>query len=290
MNGKVFLVIDPDDTVTSIIKKSIVGFNPSSSIMQFKDLSAAISILDVSPVDCLIIDSVCLLDYGIDDFIHRYIDARILTNLVITTYGEGFSRLPDKVKSEYSIISKPIDIQTISTIIQQIAGSIQTEIIQQASLSNTQYNFCQQILFKLKSSIGARCILLSDMVGRILVSVGHVADISPELVTSLLGGGIATLLEAGKSLDDESQIHLSYREGSKTDLYAVNVGKDILLVIVISKTQGYSKLGTTWYYARHTALHLAEYLNLTFPKSEDSVFDDLSAKSISDELDKLFGE
>lgn len=243
MSGKTILVVDPDETVSNIIKKSFLGFDPTSSIMLFKDFIGVPLILDTTKLDCLITDSMCLIENGVDDFLSRYVDSQRIENLIITTYGEGYSKLSNSIKDKFTIISKPIDIQVFSEIVQKIVGPLQSEIVQQASLSSIQYSFCQQVLYKLKSSIGARCILLSDTVGRILVSAGDFSGYSPELITSLLGGGIATLLEAGKSLEDEGIIHLTFREGSRTDLYAVNVGRDILLIILIGKTQGYSRLG-----------------------------------------------
>lgn len=286
---KTFAVIDQDETVSNIIKKCIQGFNPIATIELFPDLQAAQLFLLGNNVDCLITDSICLLDYGVQDFFQAYVQTNHIHDLLITTYGEGFANLPDIVKDQYPIISKPIDYQLLSSIIQNVSGPLETEIVQQASLTSEQYTFCQKTLFRLKSSIGARCILLSDTVGRILSSVGDTNDINPELIVSLLGGGIATLLEAGKSLEDESVIHLSYREGKHMDLYAVNIGKDILLVLVVTKTQGYAKLGAAWYYARQSAILLADYLRITKPETRDMDFGNLSTDAISDELDKLFG-
>lgn len=286
---KNFVVIDQDETVSNIILKCIQGFNPIARIELFPDLKDAQLYLLENKVDCLITDSICLLDFGVQDFFKAFIQTNQIRDLLITTYGEGFSNLPDIVKDQYPIISKPIDYQLLSSIIQNVSGPLETEIVQQASLTSEQYTFCQKTLYRLKSSTGARCILLSDTVGRILSSVGDTGDINPELIVSLLGGGIATLLEAGKSLEDESVIHLSYREGKLMDLYAVNIGKDILLVLVVSKTQGYAKLGAVWYYARQSALHLADYLRITKPEAKGMDFGNLSTDAISDELDKLFG-
>jgi hypothetical protein len=289
MSGKTYLVIDPDETVSNIIKKSIQGYDPAATIMMLGDMSNASTILDASKVDCMISDSICLLDHGIEEFFQNYVTSKKLDYIIITTYGDGFAKLPDKIKDDYPIISKPIDLQAFQPIIQKISGPIKSEIVQQASLTSEQYSYCQKVLFRLKSSIGARCIFLSDSVGHVLAAAGDSSGLSVELITSLLGGGIATLLEAGKSLDDESQIHLTFREGSKFDLYAVNVGKDILLIIIINKTPGFSRLGSTWYYARQCALTLAEYLLLTAETSPAAGVGSLSTQTIDDELDKLFG-
>ena len=74
MSGKTYLVIDPDETVSNIIKKSIQGYDPSATIMMLGDMSNAGTILDASKVDCVISDSICLLDHGIDNFFHEYVN------------------------------------------------------------------------------------------------------------------------------------------------------------------------------------------------------------------------
>jgi hypothetical protein len=288
MSGKIILVIDPDITVANLIKKSILGFDPTSTLLIVDDFKQAQQIFDSRTVNCVIADSFCIIDAGEDQFLNIIQKKTTDHELIITAYGDGFNRLSPSIKDLYPVISKPLDIQVFTETIHKIVGPMQTEIVQQASLSSKQYTYCQEILYKLRSSIGARCILLSDSVGRILISVGDTTGLSTELISSLLGGGIATLLEAGKELEDEGVIHLSYREGSLNDLYAVNIGKNILLVILIRKSPGYSKLGTAWYYARQSALSLSQYLYSTDEKSVEKVFDQSSTQAINDELDKLF--
>jgi len=108
-------------------------------------------------------------------------------------------------------------------------------------------------------------------------------------MASLLGGGIATLQEAGKVLSDEAIINLTYREGTKTDLYAINVGTQFMIIILIDKKAGFAKMGSIWYYARQTALSLNEYLNdRSLDPSGDSESSDLDDQAVSDELDRLF--
>ncbi len=139
----------------------------------------------------------------------------------------------------------------------------------------------------LRNDVGARCIMLSDPVGRVLLSTGTIEGISSDTITSLLGGGLATLLEAGKELDQEVILNLSYREGQKTDLYALNIGKLLILIIIIDKGRFYNKLGTVWYYARQTALSLESYIAHSYTTQNQPVFEDVNGDTISNEIDRL---
>jgi hypothetical protein len=144
-------------------------------------------------------------------------------------------------------------------------------------------------MLALRHAIAARCIFLSDSVGSILVSAGDTANLTPELMTSLLGGGIATLQEAGKVLEDEAIINLIYREGTKTDLYAINVGANFLIIILVDKKAGFAKMGSIWYFARQTALSLDEYLNVRHADlASQGNLAEINHQEVSDELDRLF--
>ncbi len=289
MSGKKILIIESDETVKNIIKKSILGFDPTSTINSALDGLAAMQVIQEKIFDCLIIDAEMILTMGETGFNHFRKSFRESTQVVITGYSNSLKDLPKSIQESVSVVSKPIDQRSLSPILAGVIGPLKTEILQQDSLSSIQYQFCQEKLLGLRHLISARCILLSDSVGRILVTAGNTSDLAPELMTSLLGGGIASLQEAGKALMDEAVIHLSYREGRKTDLYAVNIGVSFLIIIIIDKTTGYSKLGSIWYYARQTALTLHDYLTSKPNLSESSQeVSNISDSAISDELDRLF--
>ena len=49
-------------------------------------------------------------------------------------------------------------------------------------------------------------------------------------IAALLGGSIATLIEAGRTIDnDEEAINLGYREAQKGNLYVINIGRSVLI-------------------------------------------------------------
>jgi hypothetical protein len=112
-----------------------------------------------------------------------------------------------------------------------------------------------------------------------------------EQIASLLGGGIATLIEVGRSLDgDPEAINLAYREGKNEYLYALNVGQQMLLIIVINRGPYSSRLGSAWYYAQQTALTLRDMLSKIENGSSHQLLDTVMDRAFDVELDKLFGE
>ncbi len=289
MSGKSILIIEPDETVKNIIKKSILGFDPTSTIKSALDAVDAMRIIQQKVFDCLMIDAEMILAMGETGYEHFRKSFPASISVVITGYTSSLKELPKSIQESVSVITKPIDQRSLYPILTGIIGPLKTEISQQDSLSSIQYQYCQEKLLALRHQISARCILLSDSVGSILVSAGNTAGLAPELMTSLLGGGIATLQEAGKVLMDDAIIHLSYREGKKTDLYAINIGVRFLIIIIIDKTIGYSKMGSIWHYARQSALTLHEYLTASHSASDSPhELSEISDSAISNELDRLF--
>lgn len=288
MSGKTILVLDQDETVANIIKKSILGYDPTSTVTIESSPINLAEKLKGHTFDCLIVDSIFAAEVK-----EIYLKAGINKNvtpptMIITAYGDSFHELSASTRGDTVMVQKPIDMRKFSELLAKVIEPLKTEISQQASLSSSQYAFCQEKLFELRSSAGARCIILSDSVGHILVSVGNASGLSSELITSLLGGGVATLHEAGNTLNDESVINLSYREGKKLDLYAINIGRNLLLVIVIDKTSAISRLGTVWYYARQSALLLQNYLAQPNTEVKTEGIGEINAQTVSDDLDKLF--
>ncbi len=190
-------------------------------------------------------------------------------------------------KDNLHFLQKPIDARQLFTIIEEILGPARNKDLGHFSLSRHQYSKCNEEIIKLRNNVNARCIMLSDPVGRVLISTGAIEGIASDTITSLLGGGLATLLEAGKELDIEGVLNLSYREGKSTDLYALNIGMVLILIIIIDKGRFYNKLGTVWYYARQAALNLETAILSSDADPDVPVFDDVDNETISDEIDRL---
>ena len=286
MTGKIILIIEPDEFVSSLIIKSFIGYDPNLLVTASTDAQEIFYLLSQKEVEIVIADATYLLE-----------QPTILSNLtdpdshtihtVLTGYSALESNYPLKVEGNIHFLSKPVDARNLYSLIEDILGPIRTRDLGHFSLSKDQFARCNEALIRLRNNINARCIMVSDPVGRVLISTGSIEGISSDTITSLLGGGLATLLEAGRELDQDAVLNLSYREGKKTDLYALNIGEVLILIIIIDKGRFYNKLGTVWYYARQTALSLdAEILKSNIAPNQP-IFNDVNNKTIDEEIDRL---
>jgi hypothetical protein len=108
-------------------------------------------------------------------------------------------------------------------------------------------------------------------------------------MASLLGGSIATLREAGRAMDgDQNAINLAYREGMREYLYALNIGRRMILILIIDRGQYSSRLGTVWYYAQRVAVNLRQILREAEYVDPQKIFDPKIDQAFNLELDKLF--
>ncbi len=286
MTGKKILIIEPDEFVSSLIYKSFVGYDPNLFVTSSSDTDEIVNLLSQQEVEIIIADAFYLLEQpaiisNLTDPNNRAI------HIILTGYGTVDDDYPLKIKGNIHFLAKPIDARNLYSLIEKILGPIRTKDLGHFSLSKDQFAKCNEALIRLRNNINARCIMVSDPVGRVLISTGSLEGISSDTITSLLGGGLATLLEAGRELDQDAVLNLSYREGNKTDLYALNVGEVLILIIIIDKGRFYSKLGTVWYYARQTALSLDSEILKSNNAPNQPIFNDVNNETIADEIDRL---
>ena len=286
MTVKNILIIEPDEFVSSLFNKSFIGFDPNLIVTASTDIQVILTFLSQQDVEIIIADAAYILEQPALISNLTDPDSRAI-HIILTGYDSLQSDFPLIVEGNIHFLSKPVDSRNLYSLIEKILGPVRTSDLGHFSLSKDQFARCNEALIRLRNNISARCIMVSDPVGRVLISTGSLEGISSDTITSLLGGGLATLLEAGRELDKEAILNLSYREGKNTDLYALNIGEVLILIIIIDKGRFYSKLGTVWYYARQTALSLdAEILKSNIAPNQP-IFNDVNNETIDEEIDRL---
>jgi hypothetical protein len=146
------------------------------------------------------------------------------------------------------------------------------------------------MLEQLQLDVGGRCIILTDNNGQIIANAGDVGRVPIEEISSLLSGGMATLQAAGEALDgDTKAINLSYRESERDNLYGINIGQQLMLIVIIESGKYSSRLGTAWYYARQTAVSLRKLIAQVDHHVAPQILEADIDGALDDEFDKLFG-
>jgi DNA-binding NarL/FixJ family response regulator len=283
------IIIDDDEMVRSILKRSLLSHHPGSQVLEVMDPSETGSMLQEQIFDVVIVDGGLLTEEG--SLMKEFLEANPPGALVVTAYPNVLGAVQSMGIPVNYTLGKPFELAGLNQLVQNLLANLDDSPQGESFLSQKLYQESYKLLQSLIADTHARCIVLGDSQGRILQEVGTTQGIPIDAITALLGGGIATLLEAGRSVDDEAVINLTYREGKSSDLYAINVGDQFTLILVIDRGPSYNRLGTVWFYARQAALNLATiFKELQQAEKPDQFFSDSNRNAVSDELDKLFGE
>jgi hypothetical protein len=259
---------------------------PDEEIFVSPDLDSIYELLRQSKFDFFIVDLIFLsrnfekLTSVLNDLTHHPI--LIILNQNGREIREMKERFPHQI-----YFSAP-DPKLLFDVISSHFFDRKTNLRQTLSMPEEVFSEIIKVLDQLLFETGARCILLSDTNGRLIAKSGEIDLLPIEAIISLLGGGIATLTEAGRIVDDDAVVNLTYREGSKSDLYAVDLLQNMLLILVIDHGFAYSRLGTVWFYARQSVIKVNNLLaNVKFTQPFQNVSESLD-QMISNEIDRLF--
>jgi predicted regulator of Ras-like GTPase activity (Roadblock/LC7/MglB family) len=210
--------------------------------------------------------------------------------IMITAYGSDALEAEAKRLNAYRYLTKPLDLNNFRQVVQEAMGNANSSSNNNLALSDGQHRQIGHLLDQLRRDVSARCLFLTNVKGKIVARSGNVERMPLEEIASLLGGSTATINEAGQLLDgDQSTINLVYREGQHEYLYALNIGQQLLLILIIDRGRYSCRLGTVWYYAQQVAVTLRETLNQTKRPASPATSEDSLDREIELELDELFG-
>ena len=289
MGNKAVLLIDEDELVLSLIQKSLIGNNPGHKIISTSTTERAIEVLNSQPFEVVITD-LSLLTSRETRLLEAILNAKQPKLKVIAT-AYNYQRVAEVNVGDLSgvtLLPKPIRMNDLMLVIERVFGKPNELNPAQPEIIEAQQKAVSKILVDLLVKVHARCILLSDPAGNIIHRVGNIDGMATDAITTLLCGGIATLVEAGRNIDDNVVINLAYREGKQSDLYAINIGSQLVLIAVIDKGKYYERLGSVWFYARKTAMELNELLQQPVDVRTEVKFEGAMEQALNDELDKLF--
>lgn len=287
MDDKHILIVDDEESILTVLKNSLKKLGVDYQVTTATNGFAALDRLQEQAFDLVVTDYNMAEMDGLELLeAIRYLQpqARVI---MITAYGyEALEREVRRLNG-CRYLTKPLEINVFRQIVQEMLGMASRPGI--LVLSDEKYHQVNHVLEQLRADVGGRCVFLTDADGRIIVRTGDTDKLAMEEIASLLGGGIVTLQEAGRSMDGETDsMNLGYREGKQDELYAVNVGRRRLLIIVIKRGPYSSRLGSVWYQARQAATNLRQALAEAEYAHPRQIFSKSLDRAFELELDKLF--
>jgi len=289
---KRILIVDDEESVLFVLQNSLVKLGKEYDVVTATNAFTALEHVQAQPFDLII------TDYKMADMDGLQLmeairamraDARII---LMTAYGTDALEAEASRLDAYKYLTKPLEISAFRQIVKE-ALRVEDIAISRPGiliLSDARFRKMMALLLELQGNVGGRCIILTDANGQMLAHTGDVGGLHLEEIASLLCGGMATMQAAGSALDgNENAIHLSYREGTRDSLYVVNIGAQLLLILIIENGPYSTRLGSAWYYAQQTAVALRQTLGEADHATAPQIFDGTHVDEEFDtELDKLF--
>ncbi len=288
-NEKWILIVDDEDAILSVLQKSLSKLGDEYHVVTAPDGYAALEELKKHSFDLVVTDYKMAGMNGME-LLGRIREEQPDTRVILmTAYGSVSVEAEAKRLEVYRYLSKPLEIDTFRQIVKEAMEDVATSRPGLLILSDEGYREVVQLLNQLLGDIGARCIFLTDAEGHFIARVGMVKNLPLEQIATLVGSSVATLIEAGRVIDgDTDTINLAYREGKRENLYVVNIGRQLLLIFLIDRGPYNSRIGSIWYYAQRAARVLQEKLHEGQYADPQKLFDNNLEEALDRQMDDLF--
>ena len=288
MSEKHILIVDDEAPILSVLKRSLEKLGTACMISTAPDGQSALAQLKHVNFDLVIAD----YRMGGMDGLELLEAVRSLQpnarTILMTAYGN------DKVKAEarrlktYRYLTKPLEIDDFRKVVTEALSDLAATRAGFLILPDEQYNKIVLSLKRLQLDVGARCVVLADVEGNAVAHAGNLDQLPLQTITPLLGACIAGLDHAGQDIDgSKDTTNLIYRESELGDLYVINIGSQLLLMIVIARACYNTKLGTVWYAAQQVAsMLLVTVVQQQYAEPEGLMGPGLE-RAVCNELDRL---
>ncbi|MCE1253407.1 MAG: response regulator [Anaerolineae bacterium] len=287
-NEKWILIVDDEDAILSVLQRSLSKLGNEYHVVTAADGFAALEELKKHSFDLVVTDYKMAGMNGMELLGKIREEAPGTRVILMTAYGSLSLENEAKQLEVYRYLSKPLEIDTFRQIVKEALNDTAASRPGLLVLSDDRYREIVLLLNQLQGDIGARCIFLTDAEGHFIARIGLVKDLPLEQIATLVGSSVATLLEAGRVIDgDTDTINLAYREGKRENLYVVNIGRQLLLIFLIDRGPYNSRIGSIWYYAQRAARVLQEKLNQADYSSPQNLFDDNMETALDQQMDEL---
>lgn len=131
-----------------------------------------------------------------------------------------------------------------------------------ARLSREQLDELDILLAQLRLEVGARCVLLVEGNGYVIVTKGYIEDINVTALAALVAGDFAAASGIAALLGEDGSFRLNYHEGERYSAYSAQVTPEVFLVIIFGPD---TRLGVVLHFARQVIPQLREVIARTPP-------------------------
>jgi CheY-like chemotaxis protein len=291
MSEKWILIVDDEESVLAVMLGSLKKLGQEYRVITVTNGQAALEHIKQRHFDLVVTD---FRMAGMDglQLLEEIRLVRPDTRVILmTAFANSAVEAEAARLNAYRYLTKPLEIQSFLQIVKEAVGTAGLDQGGLQVLSEKDNSKLNDVLNQLQLDVGARCVFLTDGEGRSIARTGDIDNLPIARIASLLSGSIATLAEAGRTIDsNDGVINLAYREGKSDNLYAINIGSQYLLIILIDRGPLSSRLGLVWYCAQNAAASLLEGLNNAKYSNPGNMLSEDIEQAVKGGLDKQMGK
>jgi len=220
---------------------------------------AALDTLQKTHVDLLITDLRMPGMSGLD-LLERVRQISPATRSVLIT-AFGSSEVEYQARRLANVyLPKPFSWQVFVQAVQRALTAPPVSPPRLVALSEAGLRAMQQRMESLRADTGARCVLLPDWSGQLLVECGQRGDVDINALLALTGNSIAAATEVSRLLNEEESFDLHVHEGKRSEVYAAGVRDAVFLLLLFDRRGGGGRIGLVSLYMRRAIEDLRRLL------------------------------
>jgi len=291
MTEKWILLVDDEESILAVMIGSLNKLGQEYHVVTVMDGQAALKKFQERRFDLVVTDFKMPVMNGLQ-LLEKIQSVRPDTPVILITAFPNPDMEAEAARLHaFRYLTKPLMMEPFLQIVKEAVGTSELNPDGVLSLGEDDFRKLNQILHQLESDVSARCVFLTDGEGRTITRSGSYEKLPISRIASLLSGSIATLAEAGRTIgNNETVINLAYCEGKSDNLYAINIGSQFLLLLIIDRGPSSSRLGLVWYYAHLAATSLLAVLKSAKYTSPVNMLGEDLDQVINGEFDELFHE
>ena len=291
MTEKWILLVDDEESVLAVMIGSLNKLGQEYHVVTISDGQAALQQIKARRFDLVVTDYKMPVMNGLQLLEQIHLVRPDTPVIIVTAYPNPNLEAEAARLNAFRFLPKPLKMDSFLQIVKEAVGTNELNPDGMLSLGEDDYRKLNQVLHQLENDVSARCVFLTDGEGRTITRSGQYEKLPISRIASLLSGSIATLAEAGRTIgNNETVINLAYCEGKYDNLYAINIGSQYLLILIIDRGPSSSRLGLVWYYAHQAATALLGVLNNAKYSNPGKMLGEDFGQVMDGELDELFHE
>jgi CheY-like chemotaxis protein/predicted regulator of Ras-like GTPase activity (Roadblock/LC7/MglB family) len=167
------------------------------------------------------------------------------------------------------LLHKPLDAEEFLAAVQQALPDVPPATARAAIYASEETVALPSAVIRRLESLGdetgADQVMLASVAGEIVhVTGGQLHRDVPHLV-ALASASVSRALDLSEQLNDQEPKAVQFVEGTATDLYWANVGRDYFIAILFDAQLRRGRIGTVWVFAQRAVAELKRLLAASVP-------------------------